>query len=1649
MSEDQDKEKFDIKPKKWHHRHAKKIRVGFGLASLITLGYFCLAAILDIGFFTKHALSANPGDITGTIYLNGDESNPIEANKTVALSINGGAKTTVETNTSGQFTFTSSPLNAGDVVAIFLDDETEKASFIFLAQGASYMEGVVLVTNNVKLGHFNAGPITNSNLDIADNIADEDLGVSISAGSATFTTARQLWVRTDKTYTPGGSVYCDNILVSGTLSLGTNNLTADGDLMVSGSLSSSNDISVLGGSATGDGVITMASGIFLIDGDGDFGGATAWTFNNLTFGKSGDVQTTTKVGSGAINVAGVLTIATNQTLNAGASTWALSRTGTGTFVINGTFNSNSSTFEYTGGTAMVYVENTTYYNLRVNHADTTFRQDDTTRVNNVLTIQAGTYAAYGNTWLYGVGTPLVNNGAITTGGMVFCGDGAVTIPGGNYPYIYAGYEQTNLTANRTYTLGGDVTVSTQFVIGPVAGDYSAILDASDKTITLLNTGVNIFMKRANGIFEPGTSTVRFSNPGGDSTLGLGNYYNLELIPSSNATYALPYNTNISNSFTNGSGSNVVTTTVGAGGSPIIGTLINPVDSTLNFNNASLSFSGGVANSGTLALGGTTSVSFTATSSGKSIDTGGTVLPSTVFNGSGGEWLLERETTFTNLTVTNGKLIDNGKIVNVAGTLNIGSSGLLTSTGNWNFTSTASGKSITTSGESLPAVVFDGVGGEWTLQDNFSAASIQLSHGRLIDNTQTVTIAGDIIVDQVENILSSTGTWIQAANGSLVNSTLGSQNYPDTWYANKFKHLIIDTGVTSSLVADAYTEKLTLREGAVVSKPDDLFGISIHHPADDFITMAEGSSFSGGKIRVSLDPVRPVTYHKALSISTPIIIQLTALTESAKLSLTGDWQTGGLSIYGRLNSTSESAAVTLDTNGHNLTVNGDLSFGWGSEQYLNGYFGKLVLGSGTHTVTGNISVPQNSFGTQGFIDFGSSNTSIGGNVDLTSTTVTPGTATVHLTSTATGKLMTTDGQTLPNLEFNGEGGDWTLQDDLTASSITMTKGRLYDNARTVTVNGSIMLADVANLLTSTGNWIMAGSGSINNFVTDPNYVSNIFKNLTVKTGVAVDVDDYLNVRKITFEDSSTVTGKWLHIYPEESNYLTQGSNVNITTTTLRILKNLGEQNITLEQGRIDAPATILMLAYGTGVVHRMTANWTAGSVTVTGGGSDNTEAKATALDTNGYNLTVNGDLKLGLTRTGITNSFHAKLFLKSGTHRITGALQPYDGTTNATRGYVDFGSSTIYIGGNLILNNISKIGSATGTIILNGSSNQTFYNPSSIRLNNLKVENPTTAGVVFNDGLYLDGTFTNITPSSKMTFKSGAIYYFPTININGGSSSTKITMLSSSNGLRWYFTVPSATPTVSYVSVRDSSAIGGNTVNAHTGCTDLGGNVNWDFGYVPTPTPTPTLTVTTSPTETSTATATIEQTDTPTPTSTVSASTTVTATTTITPTPSSTQTSTGNAIDDPIVTSGDAIVIDIGGQEIILTENDEIKFYDKQPEFSGVTDPYADVYAEFKGKVVLNDKTKANDKGIWNLKVSENLPTGKYGLNLTFKSDGKILGSKSFNFEIARNYWLDALYITILLAILISVILLPNRIKAAKLAKGNTVRPTLPSSDTLK
>jgi hypothetical protein len=109
----------------------------------------------------------------------------------------------------------------------------------------------------------------------------------------------------------------------------------------------------------------------------------------------------------------------------------------------------------------------------------------------------------------------------------------------------------------------------------------------------------------------------------------------------------------------------------------------------------------------------------------------TVSNNFILSGSGSR-LINSNITVNNFdaSTTSASITDAGTI-SCSGNFTVGSSATYSATGAITFTSTSTGKTITTSGETMPAMTFNGVGGGWTLQDSLTLGStkdITLTNG---------------------------------------------------------------------------------------------------------------------------------------------------------------------------------------------------------------------------------------------------------------------------------------------------------------------------------------------------------------------------------------------------------------------------------------------------------------------------------------------------------------------------------------------------------------------------------------------------------------------------------------------------------------------------------------------------------------------------------------------------------------------------------------------------------------------------------------------------------------------------------------------------------------------------------------------------------
>jgi fibronectin-binding autotransporter adhesin len=185
----------------------------------------------------------------------------------------------------------------------------------------------------------------------------------------------------------------------------------------------------------------------------------------------------------------------------------------------------------------------------------------------------------------------------------------------------------------------------------------------------------------------------------------------------------------------------------------------------------------------------------------------------------------------------------------------------------------------------------------------------------------------------------------------------------------------------------------------------------------------------------------------------------------------------------------------------------------------------------------------------------------------------------------------------------------------------------------------------------------------------------------------------------------------------------------------------------------------------------------------------------------------------------------------------------NGTLNATDSVAGDGT-LINLGGNWTVGASATFTADTSLVTFDGSGAQSISpggTDANHDFNNLTIANtggPSNA-VTFSDSCTVGGTFADNTADSKVIFTVEKTFVFQNIDIDGAASHN-VTMTSTNaspgtlGGLQWFLNVAQSSPVVSYVTVYDSDANGGNEIDATNNCTGVDyNNEHWNFGtYVP-------------------------------------------------------------------------------------------------------------------------------------------------------------------------------------------------------------------------
>ena len=166
-------------------------------------------------------------------------------------------------------------------------------------------------------------------------------------------------------------------------------------------------------------------------------------------------------------------------------------------------------------------------------------------------------------------------------------------------------------------------------------------------------------------------------------------------------------------------------------------------------------------------------------------------------------------TFTGFTGT----FAGSSALNVAGSLTLATGMTRTYTGALTFTSTATGKTITLNGKTTAsAIVFNGVGGGWTVQDDWSngTSNITLTNGSLDTNGKTLTL----------------GTF-SSSNTNVRSLTLGTStiNLSNLWTFGTATNLTFSAGSSTINVAGTLFQGGALTYNTVTATPASTFTLT--------------------------------------------------------------------------------------------------------------------------------------------------------------------------------------------------------------------------------------------------------------------------------------------------------------------------------------------------------------------------------------------------------------------------------------------------------------------------------------------------------------------------------------------------------------------------------------------------------------------------------------------------------------------------------------------------------------------------------------------------------------------------------------------------------------------------------------------------------
>ncbi len=293
--------------------------------------------------FSGTSITVTP-NVSGTVYS--DQGVTPLANQTVTVAVNGTDVGSAVSDGSGNYLITGLTINNGDVVTVYLEDETADAVTVTISDGTSL--DIDLYQDFLIVRQENGTALTTANLNSAEVAGEDDILniYDVTGTTLVVKTGKELLIPTGHRLDTNGTTNLFHLDIDGILDVGGNAVTISGSLDNSGTFTTTGVVTFnaagsqtinTGGTGTGNDFqhLTINSG----------GGTLTLVGNNLDVDGTLTISGGTFVQGSALTITAASLTLAGGTFNGGDSLIDINGTA---FLASGTFNATSGSMNVAG-----------------------------------------------------------------------------------------------------------------------------------------------------------------------------------------------------------------------------------------------------------------------------------------------------------------------------------------------------------------------------------------------------------------------------------------------------------------------------------------------------------------------------------------------------------------------------------------------------------------------------------------------------------------------------------------------------------------------------------------------------------------------------------------------------------------------------------------------------------------------------------------------------------------------------------------------------------------------------------------------------------------------------------------------------------------------------------------------------------------------------------------------------------------------------------------------------------------------------------------------------------------------------------------------------------------------------------------------------